>query len=301
MSFSMIIRFLRVARIKFVSLLMNMYSKQNIILFQGLYLNIWQAIIPYIQHAINVSDTPNLTLTGDPLSTNSSSKIHISQEALITFIRSTNVTIKNLGFFTAAETSHSVFSFESSRVSIVDTRFEGPSGNVSLLMVSSSTIEIVGSTFKGFVALAGPAITAVASDIITSDCYFIGNKALSTGGVIFAENGSIRTSFKNNSAFYGGVIACFNCTLNIASNVTFISNSALGYGGALYLYETTVVLSGAALFYNNTAQYAGAVSICVTHFQYTLTDPKYLNFTGNTATLFGGAILHSDCVDKTEG
>lgn len=220
-----------------------------------------------LRQTISLSGMSNLTLTGDPLSNNSSSKVYLSQEAFF-FNRSTNVTIKKLDFLTAPEItfpSQSVFSFESSRIRIVDTRFEG-SGNVSLFMLLSSTIEIMGSTFKGCVAESGAVIRAVASDIMATDCYFLGNKAPSTGGVVLIEFGTIRlerTYFKNNFAIYGGVIACENCSLS-ASDVAFIDNSALYYGGALYLSNSNVFLAGVVLFHNNRAEYGGAVTICTT-------------------------------------
>ena len=114
-----------------------------------------------------------MTLAGEPHSTNSSSKINISQETSFTFITSTNVTGKELDFFTAAEIrlpSHSVFYFENSKISIVDTSFEGPKGNNTALMASGSVIEIIGYSFKGYVADTCAAISVAASHIIVFNC-----------------------------------------------------------------------------------------------------------------------------------
>ena len=255
-----------------------------------------------LQHTVSVTDVENLTLTGDPFPANSSSKIvlHISKEAVFAFIRSSNVTINNLDFcfFTSAVLLEplQLFSIESSTISIVNTMFERLSGNISLLIASTSTLEIVNSTFKGFFAYVGAAIKAIGSEVTASGSYFISNEAKSTGGVIYCEESAIsleRTYFKNNSAAYGGVIGGTNCNLNITDSA-FTGNSALYYGGALYFGKSTVILSGWVLFYNNKALHGngGAVAICSSHLQ---TEPNsYLNFTENAAA-FGGAIGDANC------
>ena len=260
-----------------------------------------------LRFGISVHDTPNLTLTGDQLPTNSSSRIIVSQRASFEFIRCTNVTIKGLDFsaedIPVRESISKIFSYESSRISIVDVNFKKPSGNISAMMASNSVVEIFGSTFEGYLAYAGAAILAVATDIIAVDCNFLGNRALSTGGAINIEASVLslkRTNFINNTADYGGVIRCSNCTLNF-TKVTFIENSALYYGGALYLDQSTVFVSGAVLFRSNKAQYGGAVAICISQFQYALTDPKHLQFIGNHATRIGGGILAGDDCDKGKG
>lgn len=58
--------------------------------------------------------------------------------------------------------------------------------------------------------------------------------------------------------------------------------------------------SGTVLFYKNRAETGGVALICATHFQSTLTNPKYLNFIGNTASFYGGAVYYFDC-DEGEG
>ena len=116
---------------------------------------------------------------------------------------------------------------------------------------------------------------------------FNSNTAVKAGGVMRTDNstfvfeGNSTVTFINNSAYDGGTMNIYVCSITFKGNctVTFVNNSA-NIGGIMYMsFYTVVTLKGNSkiMFYNNMGENGGVMYI---------KDYCNIIFEGNTVTTF---------------
>ena len=128
---------------------------------------------------------------------------------------------------------------------------------------------------------------------VVKNSYFEANEVTGEpghGGAIewYAKEGTIDNSeFVNNKAYKGGAVFVGQVAgdINITNSV-FTNNTALTHGGAIDANASSVIMKNSE-FYNNTAEYGGAVYVggAGEH-----NSVEYCLFIGNNATENGGAI-----------
>jgi len=129
---------------------------------------------------------------------------------------------------------------------------------------------------------------------VVKNSYFEDNNVTSTtvghGGAIewYAKEGSVDNSqFVDNHAYKGGAIFVGQTAGDInITNSMFANNSALTHGGAIDANASSVIMQSSE-FYNNTAEYGGAVYVGGAGEHNSVTSCVFI---GNNATENGGAV-----------
>jgi predicted outer membrane repeat protein len=171
------------------------------------------------------------------------------------------------------------------------TTIDPNGGTVVLANVCDPNTRLSGFTITGGAGSSyGGGIYIYYSDIVITDCAFVGNSA-NYGGGMYIELGSptlINCTFSGNMAHDGGGMYSSG-TRPTVTNCTFSSNSAVLFGGGIYIYYSDIVITNCA-FVGNSANYGGAMR---NHFS----DPAITNcvFSGNSAILGAGVSNNNSC------
>ena len=141
-------------------------------------------------------------------------------------------------------------------------------GAGEIVYIYAATVHFNGTTT--FIGNGGPGIEAS----LYSTLYFVGDTTFK--GFIINENGAaIRASL---------------CNLYFVGNTHFEGNEAKAAGGAIALrISTTVHTTGNLTFVRNKAKFGGAMLVMHKSQIYMIT-PAQMNFSYNTASLYGGGI-----------
>ena len=220
---------------------------------------------------------------------------------------------------TFAEIVESLFSFNTGR----DYQgSKGHSGSGGALVINTSNIMIIASTFDGNTAENGGAIFAERDSNVTIvnstfeentvECDASSYYSLCYGGVLYSENCTITilgSRFQNNSAkergnprmklgsfhnvfssnriaepgSHGGVFALFQSTISISHNV-FLHNQAKRNGGVIRGYKCTITSKG-NFFHQNSATAGGVMNALRSK----IYDRESV-FSENTVDDYGGVI-----------
>ena len=128
---------------------------------------------------------------------------------------------------------------------------------------------------------------------------FLGNRAMSNGGAIYASNSSLFIQgYVENSSF---VLNSERLSSQYLHGAVFCNNSAGEFGGGIHLHKSNLTLTGSVMFVANRAQSGGGISIDYT------SDPELnsqtyvrfqeslnLSFYSNLANQYGGAMYVND-------
>ena len=95
------------------------------------------------------------------------------------------------------------------------------------------------------------------------------------------------STFRNNTAYDGGVLYSKNSTIIMWGDMTIIQNTAGEYGGAFYLRDGSLIVTKTATFINNTARDSGG-ALFITGCALYLND--HVTLLNNSASYQGGAI-----------
>ncbi|WP_292885984.1 lectin like domain-containing protein [Methanobrevibacter sp. UBA212] len=129
---------------------------------------------------------------------------------------------------------------------------------------------------------------------VIGDSKFINNSAYSGGAAYITEGYTniTNSSFANNSALYGGVIASNNANIVVnMSSCNFTNNKAVWSGGAIYSGQNGSYFIESSSFINNSATYGGAIySIVQLGEPLSVLDIHSSTFSDNVALFSGGAI-----------
>lgn len=203
-----------------------------------------------------------------------------------------------------------------SKIIISDTQFkDNRAANMGggAIYACDSELTLEGTTFGGTGAsdinqakYGGAVYTIGVSDTQTSsttvkNSSFINNKASESGGAFFAKKNSLTisnaTDFNGNTATEnGGAIFAEDSTVNIKNATAyelaneFEGNTAHRNGGALYLNLATAEIAGETTFKDNSGNIGGAIYANNTNLTLSSSNGRKPFFSGNEATLSGGAI-----------
>ena len=126
----------------------------------------------------------------------------------------------------------------------------------------------------------GAAINARDTDLDVKGCLqFFNNKAISSGGVVYARNSVI--------------------TLRNANNCSNFHGNTARRGGAVYLIDSSIHLIGTQNFTQNSAQQGGAMALSSSS-KLMLGEQLKVMFYKNQAATDGGAIYYADSVSITQ-
>ena len=156
-----------------------------------------------------------------------------------------------------------IFADKISNISILDSRFlnnEASNFSSVLFLGPDSNLHVSNCTFKD--NIAGTAmIISVNGDISINGSTFNHNRAIFSGGAIFAYGSSVHISqsiFNNNSVLYnGGVLYAYQSSI-YASGCSFMGNLAHLRGGVLYTHNSSFNFVN-NVFSNNMALTEGGV------------------------------------------
>ena len=172
--------------------------------------------------------------------------------------------------------------------------------------VVCSTLHLNGSTtFKNNSAASGGGmyISASNADIDGNNC-FMSNTAESGGGVIYAKESLVKLNginkfMANKATSKGAAIHAFFSTLLLQGNSSFMNNSAK-FGGGIYSESSNLTtVCDISSYLNNMALRGGAQYFDINS-NFSLHQAAHVNFQGNNATEFGGAIYVEDVSSRNE-
>jgi hypothetical protein len=180
-------------------------------------------------------------------------------------------------------------------------------------------LTMAGSTFTGNKATAadGGAVWS-SSSLVASDCTFTNNAAAGYGGAVVADDGTVTVSsstFAGNLATNGGVMmVAYNTTATLDRDCQLSGNKASNFGGAVFIAAGGSFTDSGSLLTGNSAQDGGAVydfggTATLGNSTLTANSADFggalmfgnlaivfveagCMFSGNTATIFGGAIYN---------
>ena len=164
------------------------------------------------------------------------------------------------------------------------------------LMVSNSVLRLFKCDFSNNQADShGGALRCLYSSLIITDCNFVGNSAPNGGGgAVDCSYGSSpllrNCEFENNTAAWGGAMSCRADSSPVVSDSRFMGNEAggeLGFGGAVFSDFEARPLFTNSTFYDNHAQYGGALA----SFQDAETNLEYCTVTQNSAEIRGAGLF----------
>ena len=216
--------------------------------------------------AVNVIATSQAQFSHIAIVNSNGSAIHVKNSYLV--LNST--VIDHCGFFD---------------YSYVDDTVGGAvnSYNSKLLIVGTSVFS------KNFAYAGGAIFLWQGSFEITGNTIFTHNSALA-GGAISCMLGSVDISgnavFTHNDAAKGGAVyILYAQNVKIGHKVQFNKNRAILVGGALFA-NTVTLLEYSGVYYNNTAQFGGAMALSST--KAVAKSPTTIS--GNHANISGGGI-----------
>ena len=172
--------------------------------------------------------------------------------------------------------------------------------------VVHSTLHLNGSTaFKSNSAASGGGmyISACNADIDGRNC-FVNNTAESGGGAIYAKDSVVELVGKNlivanATGRQGAAIHASSTTSILQGSSSFMSNYA-NYGGGIYSESSNLIMvHHNSSYLNNTALRGGAQHFDVNS-NFSLHQTAHVNFQGNNAAEFGGAIYVEDVPSRSE-
>ena len=174
-----------------------------------------------------------------------------------------------------------------SHITIVNSNGSGISVYNSSLVLNSTVIDHCG--FTDFNTNGGGVNACNSKLVIVGTSVFSKNLAL-TGGAIFCWQGSLEilgnATFTHNSAANGGAVGIISAKIaKIDQKVQFCNNKAILDGGAL-LTRFVKLLEFSGTYFNNTAEYGGAMSLYNTNAVAKLAT----TILGNHAGYVGGGI-----------
>ena len=167
--------------------------------------------------------------------------------------------------------------------------------NTTQAVALAKTINCSGGTFdvewKGDIAVDTEIVVSYGTVLNITG---VGSSAILDGGgktrlfrIVDASLKLNGVEIRNGNATFGGAIAAMNSTLTL-NQTSFIGNTASDKnGGAMFLYGSSVSFSGQTEFFNNSANYGGAL------YAVNNSSPSWegvSNFTWNSATHSGGAL-----------
>lgn len=210
----------------------------------------------------------------------------------MTFVLYSSHTDKNLSVLSI---------FDSKEVLFLKLSFQGSSDltSVSAVYCNHSSVSIVSCFFRGFTAFIGAAIYASDRSNVTLDGnVFIDNRALHSGGAIYADQSSLilkesmGNTFTYNSAKYlGGALLCQNCKINMTSDDATETTPVI-----LRSHEETVLLASEA-DHKSGIDFLKEQASCssVSHATKTvLRSYAHTSYFSNNKAKYGGAIYLSD-------
>jgi predicted outer membrane repeat protein len=171
-------------------------------------------------------------------------------------------------------------------------------GAIDLDTNPTSTISIISSTFTSNSAPVGGAIATSDTSLILTECYFTGNKAITSatdtissgigGSVSCTQTGESTplvtvsgSTFINGEADYGAVIATTLCTIAIGGvNETitnFNSNQAIISGGVIFASSAVLVLNDSSVVSNVAGSLGGVIAATSSNI-----TTRYCEFTTNS-------------------
>ena len=172
--------------------------------------------------------------------------------------------------------------------------------------VVHSTLHLNGSTaFRNNSAASGGGmyISACNADIDGRNC-FVNNTAESGGGAIYAKDSVVELDGKNlivanTTGRQGAAIHASSSTSIFQGSSSFMSNGA-NYGGGIYSESSNfIMVHHNSSYLNNTALRGGAQYFDVNSY-FSLHQTAHVNFQGNNADEFGGAIYVEDVPSRSE-
>ena len=166
-----------------------------------------------------------------------------------------------------------------------------------------ATVDIRGiSSFITNSAQCGGGVSLYQSVLhIRGNNSFTRNSANVKGGGTYAEKSctayfSGHTLFSENWSQYGGGVSLQQSVIVLRGNVAFSNNSA-SYGGAMQAFDAKINITGSGNFTSNLATAnGGALALAGESVINIFETGNFLNFIGNLANSFGGAIYIEDSV-----
>jgi len=172
------------------------------------------------------------------------------------------------------------------------------SNNGGGMYITGASPSIEYCIFKGNSGSVGAGALYIgdSSRAIIKSSVFSLNSSLGIGGGVYCENGARpifdSCAFTSNSAYSGGAIYSTGSSAPLVSRCVFLQNSVSQSGGAIYSSGATSFISN-SVFDRNTGPSGGAITL--------VANPpvgeemvRGCSFTGNTATLRGGALYASN-------
>jgi predicted outer membrane repeat protein len=275
------------------------------------------AYIEELDSSIKTGIVVDKTLTID----GKGSTISGSNAAGILNVNCDGLTIKNTTFINASAQYGAICAYmgntgSESVLAIENCHFANNTGQYSgAIHAQACILNVTNSTFEQNKALYGGAIYVYKAGLIADNCTFTENQAInmagkkSMGGAILAA-GKNAVAIITNSVFTkntaqgtGGAVAINPNVDNVGSslidNCTFEDNVALT-GGAVYVSTDTNLTINDSRFTRNIANNGVGGAIYIVKGNTTVTGS---NFTDNSATFYGGAIVvspYGDCLEVND-
>ena len=173
--------------------------------------------------------------------------------------------------------------------------------------VARSTLRLNGSTtFKNNSAASGGGIYIDGGnvDIDGSNCFRNNRAHESGGGAIYARDSVLELNGKdvfeaNTATSKGAAIHTFSSTLSFQGSSSFMNNSA-NYGGGIYSESSNLTLVHNRSSYLNNMALRGGAQYFDVNSNFSLHQTAHVQFRGNNATEFGGAIYVVDVPSRSE-
>ncbi|MFT5783990.1 MAG: putative outer membrane repeat protein [Candidatus Krumholzibacteriia bacterium] len=144
----------------------------------------------------------------------------------------------------------------------VFTNNESVSGGGGAIDCSFNSSPLIrGSEFRDNVAAWGGSLSCRGnSSPVVQNTIFTSNDAVGSkgyGGAVFADYGSAptfrQTTFNENTARYGGAIACLSGAETNLENSTVVNNSALLRGGGIFIYDAAPRITASIIAFQEGA------------------------------------------------
>jgi CSLREA domain-containing protein len=221
--------------------------------------------------------------------------------ATITFAPGVAGTIAPVGQSLPTISSQITIAGPGAAVLVIDGDALSGVGQGGILRMSSDyanyAVAISGLTFRNGSAGQGGAIYASGFQLTLTDCAFMGNTAVSTGGAVHGSNLTvIDCSFVENTVvganfIYEGGGAIFSSGNLTVANSTFSGNSSNKSGGAIAFQGAAATMTGSTFSGNSAGTNGGAIYNARFGDATTATTIDGSTFSNNSAA-FGGAICN---------
>ena len=178
-----------------------------------------------------------------------------------------------------------------SHITIVNSNGSAISVYNSSLVLNSTVIDHCGFYFLSYGHVTtGGAVYAYNSKLVIVGTSVFSNNVAELGGAIFVRQGSFEilgnTTFTQNAAKVGGAVYTDSAqNAKIGQKVQFNNNRAILVGGALFA-NTVTLLEYGGVYFNNTADYGGAIALSNT----TAVAKSPTTILGNHADVSGGGV-----------